>query len=52
MDQFENLIEGFHNKDRRSLAKAITIVESQKDEDRTLSYELLQRLNPSDKDTL
>ena len=52
MDQIDNLIEGFHNKDRRSLAKAITIVESQKDEDRVLSYELLRRLNPLSRETL
>ena len=52
MDQVYNLIEGFHSKDRRSLAKAITIVESQKDEDRVLSYELLRRLNPTSRETL
>ena len=52
MDQVDSVIKGFANKDRRSLAKAITIIESQRDVDRTLSIELLQRLKPSDKDTL
>ena len=51
MDQVDSVIKGFANKDRRSLAKAITIIESQREVDRTLSIELLQRLSPPNKDT-
>ena len=52
MDQIDSLIEGFANKDRRSLAKAITIVESKRDADRELSVKLLQRLGNPDRETL
>tara|TARA_Y100000589_G_C27179245_1_gene640062 strand:+ start:1356 stop:2336 length:981 start_codon:yes stop_codon:yes gene_type:complete len=51
MDQVDTLLEGFSRKDRRSLAKAITILESLRDVDRELSRELLRRLCPPKKDT-
>ena len=51
MSLVDRLLEGFINKDRRSLAKAITILESVRDVDRELSGELLRRLHTPTKDT-
>jgi len=52
MNQVDSLVEGFARKDRRSLAKAITIVESKRDTDRELSAKLLQCLGNPDRETL